>query len=187
MRIAVLVVGIAIVASLFFPLWKIILQAPQYPEGLEMKIWLNHINGDVDIINGLNHYIGMKKIIQQSIPELRVMVPCILAVAILCFITFFFNSKWLLYSTYIIYLAMGVYGLIDFYLWEYDYGHNLDPHAAIRLPGMTYQPPFIGSKQLLNFTAWSYPDLGGFILMISGSLLLLVCCYEIFINKAKQL
>lgn len=187
MRIVVLVVGIAIIPSMFLPLWKIDLQAPQYPEGLEMKIWLNHLSGDVDIINDLNHYIGMKKIEEDSIPELKIMLPCIITVAMLCFITVLFNRKWILFSTYIIYLGMGAYGFTDFYQWEYDYGHNLDPHAAIKIPGMSYQPPFVGSKQLLNFTSYSYPDIGGFILMISGTILFLVCFYEIFINKTKQL
>jgi hypothetical protein len=31
---------------------------------------------------------------------------------------------------------------------------------------MTYQPPIIGSKQLLNFVAHSYPETGGYVLII---------------------
>ena len=54
-------------------------------------------------------------------------------------------------------------GLGDFWKWGYDYGHRLDPHAAIKVPGMSYQPPIIGSKQLLNFHATSWPDVGGWI------------------------
>ncbi len=53
--------------------------------------------------------------------------------------------------------------MADFYRWEYNYGHNLDPTAAIRVPGMAYQPPLIGYKQLLNFGAYSIPDIGGWI------------------------
>jgi copper chaperone NosL len=57
---------------------------------------------------------------------------------------------------------LGVAGLVDFWRWEYDYGHNLDlEEAIIKIPGMSYQPPLIGSKQLLNFTATSWPGLGG--------------------------
>jgi copper chaperone NosL len=52
----------------------------------------------------------------------------------------------------------------DFYKWEYDYGHNLDlEHAPIKIPGMAYQPPLIGSKKLLNFTATSWPAAGGML------------------------
>ena len=46
----------------------------QYPEGLEMKIWLYKITGDVDKINGLNHYIGMKLIHEDEFPEFK-MIP----------------------------------------------------------------------------------------------------------------
>ncbi len=55
--------------------------------------------------------------------------------------------------------------MFDFYRWEYNYGHNLDPSAAIRVPGMSYQPPLIGYKQLLNFGAYSIPDAGGWIFL----------------------
>jgi hypothetical protein len=54
--------------------------------------------------------------------------------------------------------------MIDFWLWEYDYGHNLNPNAPIIVPGMSYQPPLLGFKQLLNFGAYSYPDVGGWIM-----------------------
>ena len=66
-----------------------------------------------------------------------------------------------------VFLIGSVAGLVDFWLWSYDYGHNLDPTAAIQVPGMTYQPPLIGSKQLLNFVATSWPGLGGLAAMVS--------------------
>ena len=61
----------------------------------------------------------------------------------------------------VVFLAVALAGLYDFWRWEYDYGHDLDPTAAIRIPGMSYQPPLIGGKQLLNFHATSWPDVGG--------------------------
>jgi copper chaperone NosL len=62
-----------------------------------------------------------------------------------------------------VFLVSAIAGLVDFYRWEYSYGHNLDPGAAIKVPGMTYQPPLIGSTKLLNFTAHSWPGPGGWI------------------------
>ena len=58
--------------------------------------------------------------------------------------------------------------MVDFYRWEYNYGHNLDPTAPIRVPGMSYQPPLIGYKQLLNFGAYSIPAAGGWIFVVVG-------------------
>jgi copper chaperone NosL len=62
------------------------------------------------------------------------------------------------------FLAIAIVGLIDFWKWEYDYGHHLDnEHAILKIPGMTYQPPLIGAKQLLNFRAVSLPSVGGIL------------------------
>jgi copper chaperone NosL len=61
-------------------------------------------------------------------------------------------------------LAFGaVAGLVDFWMWGYRYGHELDEHAAIKVPGMSYQPPVIGTKQLLNFEAAAWPEAGAWI------------------------
>jgi len=59
-----------------------------------------------------------------------------------------------------------LFGETELY-WSYDYGHDLDPNAAIKIPGMTYQPPLIGSKQLLNIKATSLPDIGFYISVVS--------------------
>src|SRR5215470_3498938 len=70
-RILVAFASGALIAVFFLPAWRIDLFAPQYPEGLTMKIWVNTIKGDVEIINGLNHYIGMKHITVDMFPEFR--------------------------------------------------------------------------------------------------------------------
>ena len=59
-RVILVLGAVALVAVLRFPMWRIDLDAPQYPEGLRLLIYPDHLGGNVDIINGLNHYIGMK-------------------------------------------------------------------------------------------------------------------------------
>ena len=77
--------------------------------------------------------------------------------------------------------------MIDFWKWEYDYGHNLNPNAAIVVPNMSYQPPLIGFKQLLNFGAYSIPDIGGWIFIGVGALLGFLVFYESFYrNKFRN-
>ena len=170
---AALLLGLVYVA----PLWSIRLIAPQYPEGLGMHIRVNTVSGmmptDLDNINGLNHYIGMKTIQPDAIPELRYM-PWIVAALILGgLITALVARRRALFAWAGLYGAAAVAGLIDFWKWEYDYGHNLDmAHAIIKVPGMSYQPPLIGSKQLLNFTAASWPGLGGWAAGLSMALVL---------------
>lgn len=159
------------------PLWHIGLEAPQYPEGLGMYVWVDRITGErpheLQSINGLNHYIGMKAIVPESIPELRWMPWLLGGLAVLGLAAAATGSRRLLTVWVVAFMLLAVAGLADFYRWGYDYGHNLDPTAAIRVPGMAYQPPLIGSKQLLNFRATSWPALGGIALILSLGLGLL--------------
>lgn len=166
-RIAVAVVSLLLLAIYVTPLWRIELIAPQYPEGLGLRIWVNQITGlkpnDLNSINGLNHYIGMRAIEPDAIPELRLM-PRLLACAIVAgLLVALIGRRGLLYGWAALFTVGAVAGLGDFWKWGYQYGHQLDPHAAIKVPGMSYQPPVVGSKQLLNFHATSWPDLGGWI------------------------
>ncbi len=154
-----------------FPLWHIALQAPQYPEGLGLYIAVNQVTGekpqDLNSINNLNHYIGMKVITPTDITELRFMpwlVAGLIAVGVLAAAA---GRRWMLYGFATLCVLGSVAGLYDFWRWGYDYGHNLDPHAIIKIPGMTYQPPLIGSKQLLNFHATSLPSAGVWILIVA--------------------
>ena len=167
--------GLCLLASLFLPIWRITLDAPQYPEGMGMRIWARTITGenphDLDIINQLNHYIGMKKIVPESIPELRIIAPIIGAFGVLCLLAAFRPRAWSIALLLAGLSAAGALGMYDFWRWEYDYGHNLDPKAAIRIPGMSYQPPLIGTAKLLNFTSTSWPAAGGYLLFAAGGLL----------------
>ena len=162
--IAALLLGLLYVT----PLWSVRLVAPQYPEGLGMKITLSSIQGvkehDLRNINSLNHYIGMKAIEPSAIPELKYM-PWIAGVLIAAgLLVAAVGSRRLLVGWTASFALLGAAGLYDFWRWSYDYGHNLDTeNAIIVVPGMTYQPPLIGTKQLLNFTATSLPDVGGII------------------------
>ena len=183
-KILLIVCGIGLVISIFVPLWAIYLEAPQYPEGLEMYLHANKISGDYEIINGLNHYIGMKEIQQSDFWEFNVLPYALAFFAALCFLAAFLNRKTGLYILCLLFLIFGVAFMVDFWLWEYDYGHNLNPDAAIVVPGMTYQPPLIGFKQLLNFGAYSYPDIGGWI-MFGVALVLTGLSFVEFRNRKK--
>jgi len=168
-RVIYAVAVLILILCFFFPLWSITLEAPQYPEGIGLYIWIDKITGknphDLKNINGLNHYIGMKEINPQSIPELRIM-PWIIGFFIVTgLIGFFRFSRKYLYVWLALLVMVSVIGLTDFYLWEYDYGHELNPKAAIKIPGMSYQPPLIGSKQLLNMRTSSWPFVGGWAIV----------------------
>ena len=122
----------------------------------------------MDIINGLNHYIGMKTLHTDDFIEFTVLPYIIAVYAVLFLLSAIIGNKKLLYGLFIAFLLFGIVAMVDFWKWEYDYGHNLDPNAAIKVPGMSYQPPLIGFKQLLNFGAFSIPAVGGWLFITAG-------------------
>ena len=182
-RLILAIAVLALIAGYFVPLWQIQLWAPQYPEGLNMKIWINNLSGSFDIINGLNHYIGMEMIKVEMFPEFGYMIYLLGALIALGLLAVVMGSrKWL--WVYVIVLALGALaGLGDFYAWGYQYGHNLNPNAAIQVPGMSYQPHLLGYKNLLNFTAYSGPDIGGWIMIVSGVIAGMLLMWEQFLRK----
>lgn len=188
-RIVLALSSLALLAGFFLPLWSISLEAPQYPEGIGMYIHINTITGekahDLDNINKLNHYIGMKSIEPDAIKELLFM-PWILGFLVVAGLAgAAVGRRWMLFAWLVALGAVGVAGLVDFWLWGYDYGHNLDPTAAIKVPGMTYQPPVIGSKSLLNFVASSWPALGGLIILSAGFLTAIAGWREVRHGRTK--
>lgn len=172
-RIMCFAAGILIIPTLFFPLWRIDLEAPQYPEGLFLLIYANKLGGNVEIINGLNHYIGMRELHVDDFVEFKVLPYIFAGFTIVGLLVAWWNKRVPYFVFTALFLLFCILAMVDFWRWEYDYGHNLNPMAAIQVPGMAYQPPLIGFKQLLNFGAWSFPDIGGYCLTATALLLIM--------------
>lgn len=182
-KVILFITALLLISSAFVPLWQIDLDAPQYPEGLNLKIYPDKIGGDVEIINGLNHYIGMKTLHTKDFIEFSVLKYIIFTYAGLCLLAALHGKKKTIYIVFTLFVLFGVLAMYDFWRWEYNYGHDLDPNAAIIVPGMAYQPPLIGFKQLLNFGAYSIPDTGGWLFLTSGLLMLIVVMKEAGLMK----
>jgi len=183
----IIIASLMLIGAYYFPIWQIDLNAPQYPEGIGLRIWVDKITGtnefDLSNINKLNHYIGMKEIEPNSIPELLFM-KYILAFFILTGLligTFRFRKAVPVWMFLLIFaLAAGIY---DYYLWGYDYGHDLNPDAPIKVPGMAYQPPLIGGKQLLNMNSVSLPGIGSYFIGLS----ILLMLYTIYTGRKSKM
>ncbi len=184
-RLLIAISALLMVSAYFVPLWQILMWAPQYPEGLKMNIWIDNLTGDVKVISALNHYIGMKHIEVEMFPEFQFMIYIVGGLIGFGLLTAISNRRLMVWIFCGLLIATGVAALVDFWLWGYDYGHKLDPTAAINIPGMTYQPPLIGTKQLLNFTAFSGPDIGGWIFLCAALLAMGTLGYEIIFVKKK--
>ncbi|HRG92776.1 MAG TPA: nitrous oxide reductase accessory protein NosL [Chitinophagaceae bacterium] len=169
-RILVAFASGALIAVFFLPAWRIDLFAPQYPEGLTMNIWINGLSGEVDVINGLNHYIGMQHINESMFPEFRFLPYVVGFFMLLGMIVSITGRRKFLFAYLVLTGIGGLLAMYDFWKWGKDYGSKLDPTAPIQVPGLTYQPPLIGHKRLLNFDAYSFPDVGGWVVIAAGTL-----------------
>ena len=181
--------GALLLLGLFwFPLWNIQLGAPQYPEPMGMDIYISGIEGeeefDIQNIDSVNHYIGMKKIPKpEEMWEFQVFPLVIAAMAalgtLLALLGFLkkINPNWFL-GWLLLMGVLGILGMYDFNSWLLDYGTDLDPKAIIKLTDaegnpLSYKPPLLGTQKILNFTAYSYPKMGAY-LMFAGMLLTLI-------------
>lgn len=177
-----MIIGSALLLGLFyFPLWNIQLGAPQYPVPLGMDIYINGIQGveefDLQNIDGLNHYIGMKTIPKpEEMWEFKVFPLVIGAMATLGILLGIAGFLGKIRPKYFLFwlLVMGTLGLLgmyDFNLWLLDYGSDLDPHAIMKMVDsqgnpMTYEPPLFGHRKILNFDAYSYPHTGAYLMFL---------------------
>lgn len=174
------IIGSLLVLGLFaFPIWNIVLEAPQYPDGIGMKIYINGLQGrekhDLQNIDGLNHYIGMRTLPKpHEMWEFSVFPKVIGSMALLGVLLGVLgwfgkiNGYWFL-GWFVLMSTLGILGMVDFNAWMTDYGTNLDPKAIMKMMDaegnpLTYKPPLFGSRDILNFKAHSYPSLGGYLL-----------------------
>lgn len=166
-QILMIVGSILILALFVLPMWNILLIAPQYPDGIGMDIWINKIVGanpnDIQNINLMNHYVGMDPI-PTEMAEFVIFPWVIGIMSAIGIVIGLIGKRKLFLAWFIIMSVLGSIGLYDFYKWEYEYGHNLNPKAPIKVPGQSYQPPVFGYKKILNFEAYSYPSAGAYFL-----------------------
>lgn len=126
LRVILGICAVALFAVNYLPIWQIDLDAPQYPEGLHLFIYADKLAGNVDIINGLNHYIGMKTLHTDDFIEFKILPYLIGLFSLLILLTAITGRRGMLYTVFILFVLFGIVAMIDFWNWEYDYGHNLD-------------------------------------------------------------
>jgi copper chaperone NosL len=163
--------AVLLIISVKFPWWGMNFIAPQYPEGLDIIVYPNKMAGQVDIINNLNHYIGMQEFSEKSFPELQYLTYIIYGVAGLAFLVALIRKKFLLYLLLAIFIIGGIVGIYDIHRWLSDFGTNLDPKAPIDIPPFT--PPILGENHLANFVTYSKFLTGSYLLGLSFLMLVL--------------
>ena len=174
-RFAVLGVGVLLLVAAVFPLWRITMFANQFPEGLRLSIYSYKLVGgaggaDLDGINILNHYIGMKDITAADFVEMK-FIPFALGMFFLLSLrTVLFAKVRDLVDLTVLLLYFSAFSFGVFWYRMYAYGHRLNPEAPIKVPPFT--PPLFGHQHLANFEIYSFPGAGTFLLMAATACLM---------------
>ncbi len=176
-RLTLLFAGAAIllVVSIFLPYWRLTLLAPQYPGGLEVRAYLNRLEGDVREIDGLNHYIGMRPLDEAAQLERTLSIAAVASIALLVLGAIWIhnrNAAWLSLPA-LLYPAIF---LADLQYWLRDFGTNLDPRAPLSSAIKPFVPPVLGRGTVGQFATVATPG-SGLILAAAASLLILAGLY----------
>jgi len=173
-RVPSLLLGLAAVIlliSMFFPYWKMTLLAPQYPGGLEVEVYVNRMTGDVDEIDGLNHYIGMRPLEEAAQLERSMSVAAITMLAMLLLGAIFIHTKWAALLALPAVLMPYVF-LADMYYWMRDFGLNLDPRAPLSGAIDPFVPPIWGEGVVGQFKTIASFQIGIYMAFLAGFLII---------------
>jgi hypothetical protein len=176
-RLLVIAAVVLLIPSFFFPLYVMTLYANQFPDGLVLKIYSYTLKGgqtanrdDLREINTLNHYIGMRPLLESDFSEFKWLPFGIGAIALLALRAVVIGKMSKLVDLVVMFLYFSLFSLWSFAHRLYQYGHLLDPSAPVKVKPFT--PPVFGMQQIANFTVFNYPGLGSYL--IAAALLLMV-------------
>lgn len=177
-RIILAISLIPLVLAFTAPLWNIHMEAPQYPKGLDMYIYVDHLEGgndglDVDEINNLNHYIGMDQITRETLVDLDWIPFALGFLGLLVLRCAAIGTVRSLIDVAILTTYVSGFAFFRFVSTLHRFGHELSPTAPFKVEPFT--PAIFGKKQIANFLTESYPAagsyyLGLFVLLTIGAL-----------------
>ncbi|MEZ4869972.1 MAG: cytochrome C [Caldilineaceae bacterium] len=164
--------AIVLVASILQPYWQLTLHAPQYPKGLTVVAYVNHLEGDVNEIDGLNHYIGMRPLNEAATFERTISIYGIAVLALLILAALYIHNRWAALLS-LPALLMPVIFLLDLQYWLANFGQNLDPKAPLSSSIKPFVPPVLGEGKIAQFSTVAEPAIGLW-LAVTASLLILM-------------
>jgi copper chaperone NosL len=177
-RFVIVLSALVTLPTFFLPLWQMTLYSNQFPEGLELDIYSYKLEGaksqnrdDLKEINALNHYIGMRPLVDDDFTEFKWIPFVIGATALLALRSLVLGKMDKLVDLFVLFTYFGLFSLWSFYHKLYLYGHNLDPTAAVKVPPFT--PPLFGHRTMANFEVYNYPSAGSYFMAAVPVLLLL--------------
>ncbi len=156
--------------TIFLPVWSMTLRAPQYPKGLRVVAYVDHLTGDVQEIDGLNHYIGMRPLHDAARLERRVAIHSIVGLTLLCLAAPVVHTRWAALLAAPAFSFPFVF-LADLYYWMRDSGTNLDPHAALSSSIKPFVPPILGEGHIGQFRTVASVEVGWLLALLASALI----------------
>lgn len=175
-RVLIVIAAAILALAFIFPLWNMTFFSNQYTDGLVLDVYAFKLEGgktpnrdDLREINSLNHYIGMRPLLEADFGEFVWLPFAIGGLMLLALRAAVMGKMSKLVDVFVIFVYFSLYSFWSFYYRLYTYGHQLDPTAAIKVPAFT--PPLFGTQQVGNFTVYSYPETASYALFAYGILL----------------
>jgi hypothetical protein len=182
-RVFILLAVAVLLLAFLFPLWRMTFISNQYLDGLTLHIYAYQLKGgmtpnrdDLREINALNHYIGMRPLLESDFSEF-VWIPFVVGIlGVLALRAMVIGRMAGLVDVFVLFSYFGLFSLWSFYNKLYAYGHQLDPTAAIKVAPFT--PPLFGQQVVGNFTVTSVPGAASFALFAFALLLALAIFFS---------
>ena len=180
--ILLMVAATLLVASIFLPYWRMRLNAPQYPKGLYVTVYVNHMTGDIREIDGLNHYIGMAPLESAAQIERSLSPIALTAIGLMIISLAFIHSKWAILLA-LPAISFPFVFLADMWVWLWYYGNHLDPTAALSSAIKPFTPNILGTGHVGQFstTAWLLP--GWYLALLAAVL----TCVALYLRRQAQM
>ncbi|HSR47868.1 MAG TPA: hypothetical protein VLL77_07740 [Anaerolineales bacterium] len=164
--------ALLLMTSMFLPYWSMTLFAPQYPEGLQVNVYVNQLEGDVREIDSLNHYLGMPPLDEGGQFERSISMYAITALGLLLIGSVFVHNAW----AAVLALPALAYPFIflgDLFYILYAYGHSIDPKSALGGAVEPFTPPLLGLGKVGQFETIAQAEAGLILAFLATGVILL--------------
>ena len=164
--------ALLLMISMFLPYWRMKLFAPQYPKGLAVNVYVNHLEGDMREIDELNHYLGMPTLDEGGQLERSISIVAIIVLGLLLIAGVFVHNRW----AALLALPVALFPLLfiaDLWLILYRYGHSIDPKSALGGAIPPFTPPLMGLGSIGQFSTFSSFQSGFFLAVAAVGVMLI--------------
>jgi hypothetical protein len=164
--------ALLLMISMFLPYWSMKMNAPQYPKGLKVNVYVNRLDGDMREIDELNHYLGMLPLDQGGQFERSISIFAVVVLGLLLIAGVFVHNQWAGI------LALPMLGfpiafVADLYYILYTFGHSIDPTSALGGAIPPFTPPILGDGKVGQFGTVASFEIG-FYLALAAVVVVLI-------------